>query len=100
MAHLFDAFNVDDEDIRIIAMQILVEIARQQYESVEFFFSQVCDITANAARGPDEKVGTQGIEFWTSLAEEEYSRKTKGGVVKNYIIQCNNQLLSLLIECI
>jgi hypothetical protein len=58
-------------------MQTLVEIARQEYDSVEFFFDQVCSVTANAARGDDEKLGAQGIEFWTSLAEEELSRRKK-----------------------
>lgn len=38
MSKLFEAFQVPDEDIRIIAMQTLVEIARQEYESVDFFF--------------------------------------------------------------
>lgn len=42
-------------------------------------------MTADAARGPDEKVGAQGIEFWTSLAEEEYARIKRNAVVKNYI---------------
>jgi hypothetical protein len=38
MARLFDAFKVQDDDVQIIAMQTLVEIARQEYEAVEFFF--------------------------------------------------------------
>ena len=66
-------------------MQTLVEIARQEYDSLEFFYPQVCVITAEAARGADEKVGAQGIEVWTSIAEEENSRKKKGGIVKGYI---------------
>ena len=81
-------------------MQTLVEIARQEYESIEFFFQKVCQITADAARGADEKVGAQGIEFWTSLAEEEHTRIKKNGVVKGYINQCSTDLLKLLIESI
>ena len=57
MKQLFEAFKVDDEDIRIVAMQTLVEIARQEYEAVEFFFQEACNITAEAARGTDEKLG-------------------------------------------
>jgi hypothetical protein len=78
----------------------LVEIARQEYDSVEFFYPQVCSITSEAARGEDEKVGAQGIEFWTSIAEEEHSRKKKGGLVKGYIAQSSSSLISLLLECI
>jgi hypothetical protein len=44
-------------------------------------------------------VGAQGIEFWTTLAEEELRRKKKKLVVKNYIAQCHEQLLVLLLEC-
>ena len=57
MTKLFDAFRAQDEEIRTVAMQTLVEIARQEYESVEFYFPQICAITAEAAKGPDEKVG-------------------------------------------
>jgi hypothetical protein len=81
-------------------MQILVEIARQEYDQLEYFYAQVCSITAEAARGPDEKVGAQGIEVWTSIAEEEHSRKKKGGVVKGYVAQSSAQLIILLLECI
>ena len=48
----------------------------------------------------DEKLGAQGIEFWTSLAEEEYARMKKNGFCKNYIAQIKDELLLLLIHCI
>ena len=57
MSRLFEAFKSPDEDIRVIAMQILVEIGRQEYESVEYFFNDVCNITAEAANSADEKYG-------------------------------------------
>ena len=47
-----------------------------------------------------EKVGAQGIEFWTSLAEEEKSRIQKGHFCKGYVLQSCCELVSLLIECI
>jgi hypothetical protein len=60
----------------------------------------VCQLTGTTARGDDEKLGAQAIEFWTSLAEEEYSRMKKGGNAKEYIGKCNQMLVGLLIECI
>ena len=81
-------------------MQTLVEIARQEYDSVEFFFEQVCSVTVNAAKGDDEKLGAQGIEFWTSLAEEELSRRKKQLPIKDYIKKCSTMLIDLLISCI
>lgn len=57
MGKLFDAFKVNDEDVRTVAMQTLVEIARQEYESVEFYFNSIAEITGLAAKGAEEKVG-------------------------------------------
>lgn len=81
-------------------MQTLVEIGRQEYESIEFYFQKICVVTANAAKSASDKLGAQGIEFWTSLAEEELRRKKINGFVKGYIKQCHGDLVSLLIECI
>jgi uncharacterized FlgJ-related protein len=60
MSKLFEAFKLEgerDEDVEMLAMQTLVEIARQEYEAVEFFFEQVCTVTSNAAKSADEKFG-------------------------------------------
>ena len=81
-------------------MQTLVEIARQEYDSVEFYFQQCKQITSNAALGEDEKLGAQGIEFWTSLAEEECTRLKKNAYCKNYIAAIKDDLIALLIQCI
>lgn len=57
-------------------------------------------MTAHAARVDDEKVGAQGIEFWTSLAEEELAKQRKGIPIKAYIHHSCSDLVGLLIECI
>ena len=85
MDRLFDAFKVADEDVRVIAMQTLVELGKQEYASVEFYFQRICEVTSHCAKSDDEKVGAQGIEFWTSLAEDELNRLKKGLPCKNYI---------------
>jgi hypothetical protein len=41
MGKLFEAFRVTDEDTKTVAMQTLVEIARQEYESVEYYFAGI-----------------------------------------------------------
>jgi hypothetical protein len=66
-------------------MQIFVEIARQQYDIVGYYLPLLMEATAFCAKGDDEKIGAQAIEFWTSLAEEEYSRKKKNAHSKDYI---------------
>jgi len=45
-------------------------------------------------------LGAQGIEFWTSLAEEEHARMKKNAYVHGYIGLCSSQLIQLLLECI
>jgi hypothetical protein len=85
MTKLFEALTIQDEETRVVAMQTLVEIGRQEYEAIQYYFAKICEVTANAAKSDDEKVGAQGIEFWTSLAEEEQRRKKVGGHVVGYI---------------
>jgi len=45
-------------------------------------------------------VGAQAIEFWTSLAEEEYDRMKKGKPVNNFIQQTHSDLVGLLLDCL
>ena len=104
MQHLFEAFKVapssDSEEVKVVAMQTLVEVARLEYEAVDYYFPQIAQITSDGAKGEDEKLGAQGIEFWTSLAEEEQARIRKNGHVKGYISRCATDLINLLITCI
>jgi len=51
-----------------------------------------------AARSDASKVGAQGIEFWTTMAEEELNRGRKGLPVKNYIRNCKDDLIKLLLD--
>jgi len=100
MGKLFDAYKVQDEEVRVVIMQTLVEVGRQEYDSVQFYFEKICEITAFAARNDDEKVGAQGIEFWTSLAEEEIRRRKINGNVIGYIARSATALVGLLLECL
>lgn len=100
MEKLFEALTIQEEETRVVAMQTLVEIGRQEYESVQYYFEKICQVTAYIAKNDDEKVGAQAIEFWTSLAEEELRRVKIRGYVVGYIKQCHTDLLLLLIDCI
>lgn len=81
-------------------MQTLVEVGRQEYESVHHYLEPIFLATANAARTDSEKVGAQGIEFWTSLAEEEFARSQRNAHVQEYVKRCSSHLIKLLIECV
>lgn len=49
--------NSSDEEIRIVVMQTIVEIGRQEYDSIQYYFEKICEITAKAAKQDIEKVG-------------------------------------------
>lgn len=79
-------------------MQSLVEVGKQEYEFVTHYFAKIAEVTSNAALHDDGKVGAQGIEFWTTLAEEELLRERKGAHLMNYIKNCEGDLISLLLN--
>lgn len=78
MSKIFEALENKAVEIRENAMQCLVEVGRQEYIYVNQYFPKIADVTSKAALHDDSKVGAQGIEFWTTLAEEELARERKG----------------------
>lgn len=100
MSKIFIALKNPSEEIRKLAMQTLVEIARQEYDSVEFYFDQILEATAYIARVDEQSVGAQAVEFWTSLAEEEIRRKKIKQGNQDYIPKRYSDLISLLLDCI
>ena len=46
MGKIFEAISSPDEDIRTTAMQTLVELGRQEYDYIEFYFVKICEVTA------------------------------------------------------
>ena len=63
------------------------------------FLQKISEVTERAATQDDQKVGCQGIEFWTTLAEVEISRIEKGANTMNYIATCKDFLIALLEFC-
>lgn len=100
MQKIFEAASHPEQDVRFVIMQVLIELARQEYEIINHYFKELCEITAKSAKSDDERVGALALEFWTSLAEEEYHRIQKNKFVMNYIQRCGQQLTLLLLECV
>jgi elongation factor P--beta-lysine ligase len=98
MSKIFEALDNKAVEIRENAMQCLVEVGRQEYISVTHYFAKIAEVTSKAALHDEGKVGAQGIEFWTTLAEEELSRERKGAHVMNYIKNCKDDLIQLLLS--
>ena len=98
MSSLFSCFqDTLDEDVRVIAMQVMVDICKREYNYVEFFFKELCQLTASAMRSNLQYYGAQGIEVWTTIAEEEHKKDLKGIPHKKYIYQSHVELIKMLL---
>src|SRR3569833_1604879 len=97
MTKILTAAKSTNEEIRKVAMQTLVEVARQEYDSLQFYFDEIFQLTSLLAIYDDQSVGAQAIEFWTSLAEEELGRRNKKQNVKSYISR--RYILSFFFFC-
>lgn len=97
MGKIFEALENKNDSIRETAMQCLVEVGRQEYNYVTHYFQKIAEVTSKAAMHDESKVGAQGIEFWTTIAEEELQRERKGVGSMHYIQNCKNDLIQLLL---
>lgn len=57
MGKIFEALQCPEVETRVIAMQTLADIGKQEYEFIEFYFSQICEVTSNLATSDEDAVG-------------------------------------------
>ncbi|XP_050527566.1 importin subunit beta-like [Daktulosphaira vitifoliae] len=60
-----------ETQIKVAALQCLVKIVSLYYEHMELYMSTLFPITLEAIKSDLDEVALQGIEFWSSVAEEE-----------------------------
>lgn len=97
---LEEAVKSSNVQIRETAMQCLVEIGRQEYNSMGGYIEWISQVTSHVAKNDSSEVGSQGIEFWTTIAEVELARIEKQGQVHNFVATYKDFLIQLLLECI
>ena len=101
MAKIFEeAMQSANVTVRETAMQCLVEIGRQEYNMMGPYIEKMCQVTQHVAKNDQSEVGSQGIEFWTTIAEVEIARVEKQGQILNFIATYKDFLIQLLLECI
>lgn len=71
------AAKYNDESVREISMQCVVEVVRLYYDYIEPFLADISNVTVEAAKSDVTQVKTQAIEVWSSIAEEENMRQEK-----------------------
>lgn len=74
MQRLFQVSESQDDEIQEITMQIFVDLCKQFYDFVSFYFQEIFTLTQKFSQCPEQKVSAQAIEIWTTLAEEESER--------------------------
>jgi len=97
MKKVFEACQSTDEEVQEFALHCLREICAQEYESVQFYFNEICMVTEALTRSESPKVGAQAFEVWTTLAEDETERRNKGNS-KSYIESCKDKLLIMILQ--
>ena len=72
MQIICEATQSNKDQIKVSALQNLVKIMNLYYEFMEAYMSQALfAITLAALKSPNHDVSLQGIEFWSSVCEEE-----------------------------
>jgi len=72
MQIICEATQSNNDQIKVSALQNLVKIMNLYYEYMEAYMGQALfAITVAAMKSPNDDVALQGIEFWSSVCEEE-----------------------------
>lgn len=71
MTVLCNATVCPDKKIKVIALQCCVKIMSLYYEYMSPYMQSLFNITVEAMKSEDEDVVLQGVEFWSSVCDEE-----------------------------
>jgi importin subunit beta-1 len=90
----------NDVEVRIIAMQCIVEIVRFFEDHLQPFMEDIMDVTFKIAKSDEKEVTTQAIEVWASICEEELARNRKKIPHHGLIETALSSLLEILMHAI
>jgi importin subunit beta-1 len=71
MAVVHSTCNHDDDDIKVLGLECLVEIARVYYEHLGQYMEGLYTVTIAAIKHEEEEIAKQGVEFWCTLTDSE-----------------------------
>lgn len=67
-----EATQIPDTQVQVAALQCLVKIMSLYYQHMEFYMNQALfAITMEAMKSEVDEVSLQGIEFWSTVCDEE-----------------------------
>jgi len=71
MTVLCNATVSPEKRIKVSALQCCVKIVSLYYEHMSMYMQSLFNITMDAMKSDDEEVVLQGVEFWSSVCDEE-----------------------------
>jgi importin subunit beta-1 len=98
MRKVFDSMESADDDIIESCLVCLREISTQEYDSIQYYFEEICQRTSAASTNQENKVGAQAFEFWTTLVEDETERRLKNVKCYNYVASCSLSLIEMILQ--
>jgi importin subunit beta-1 len=74
MQVICEATRCPDANVRKISFEILAQIATLYYDKLQQYMQVLFNLTFECVQKDEEDVALQGLEFWSTLAEEECER--------------------------
>lgn len=71
MQVVIDAAASTDLDVRVASFECLVKIASLYYDKLHSYMQKLFVLTLEAIKKDNEKVAQQGVEFWSTICDEE-----------------------------
>ncbi|GLC59478.1 hypothetical protein PLESTB_001491700 [Pleodorina starrii] len=92
----------NSQPMRVAAFQCLQQIADNYYSKLQSYMTELYGLSTKAIKDDDDEVGTQAIEFWSTVAEYELELLDDGkdDQCKNFIGSAAEYLLPLMLECL
>lgn len=68
-----ESTNSTDQRVKVAALQCLVRIMQLYYDHMlSYMGNALFQITLSAMKSEEPEVAMQGMEFWSTVAEEEF----------------------------
>lgn len=71
MDKLFEASNIDNEDVLISIMEAMNDIVRVNYDYIFDYIEGIGNLTMKLINSEHDKAAQLAIEVWTSISEVE-----------------------------
>ena len=104
MRAICEATQSPDIKIRERAFECFCTVGELYYDKLQPYFDTLFQLTTNAIRTDDQKVGMQAIEFWSTICDQELNilddiaDEVEVGVFLRIVEQASASLVPLMLE--